>query len=82
MLADVFEQVRKMCLQNYKLDHYQYFRSPGLSLDAILKMRNAKLDLFSDTDMYKFTENGIGGEVSHIARRHSKVNKKYIKSYD
>ena len=32
--------------------------------------------------MYKFIENGIGGEVSHIARRHSKVNKKYIKSYD
>ena len=39
LLADVFENFRKTCLQYYKLDpcHYFYFTSPGLSWDAMLQ---------------------------------------------
>lgn len=37
-LAAVFENLRKTCLQNYKLDPCHYFTSPGLSWDAMLKM--------------------------------------------
>jgi len=45
LLADVFENFRKTCLQNYKLDPCHYFTSPGLSWDAMLKMTNIKLEL-------------------------------------
>ena len=37
LLADVFENFRKTCLQYYKLDPCHYFTSPGLSWDAMLK---------------------------------------------
>ena len=39
LLADVFENFRKTCLQYYKLDPCHYFTSPGLSWDAMLKIR-------------------------------------------
>ena len=35
LLADVFENFRKTCLQYYKLDPYHCFTSPGLSWDTI-----------------------------------------------
>ena len=37
LLADVFENFRKTCLQYYKLDPCHYFTSPSLSWDAMLK---------------------------------------------
>ena len=40
LLTDVFENFRKTCMQYYKLDQCHYFRSPGLSWDATLKMTN------------------------------------------
>ena len=41
----VFENFCKTCLQHYKLDPYDYFTSPGLSWDAMLKMTGIKLSL-------------------------------------
>lgn len=41
LLADVFENFRKMCLQQYGLDPCHYFTSPGLSWDAMLKLRQS-----------------------------------------
>ena len=38
-----------MCQEYYVLDPYQYFSSPGLSWDALLKMTGDKLDFISDS---------------------------------
>ena len=65
----------------YGLDPY-YFSSPGLSWDVILKMTRIELDLISDIDMHFFIEKGMRGGISYIAKRHSKANNKYMKSYD
>ena len=65
--ADVFENFRKTCLQYYKLDPCHYFTSPGLSWDAMLKMRNIKLDLMTDIDMFQFMEKGMRDGISYIA---------------
>ena len=54
LLADVFENFRRTCLQYYKLDPYHYFTSPGLSWDAMLKMTDMKLELMTDIDMFQF----------------------------
>ena len=36
----------------------------------------------SDIDMHLFIEKGMRGGISYIAKRHSKANNKYMKSYD
>ena len=82
LLADVFENFRKTCLEYYKLDPCHYFTSPGLSWDAMLKMTKIKLELITDVDMYQFIEKGLRGGISYIANRYGKANNKYMKEYD
>ena len=38
LLADVFEEFRNVCLENYSLDPAWYYTSPRLSWDALLKV--------------------------------------------
>ena len=82
LLADVFENFRKTCLEYYKLDPCHYFTSPGLSWDAMLKMTDIKLELMVDIDMFQFIEKGLRGGISYIANRYGKANNKYMKEYD
>lgn len=67
LLADIFENFRKTCLQYYKVDPTHYFTSPGLSWDAMLKMTGIKLELMTDVDMFQFIEKGMRGGISYIS---------------
>ena len=69
-------------LKSYGLDPCHYFSSPGLSWDVILRMTGVKLEKISDIDMYLFTEKGLRGRISYIAKRYAKANNKYMKDYD
>ena len=82
LLADVFENFRKTCLQYYKLDPYHYFTSPGQSLDAMMKMTGIKLELMTDVEMFEFIEKGLRGGISYIGNRHGEANNKHISGYD
>ena len=82
LLADVFKSFRKTCLQYYKLDPCHYFTSPGLSMDAILKMTDIELELMTNVDMFQFIEKGMRGGVSYIANQYGKANNVYMKKYD
>ena len=82
LLADVFENFRKTCLEYYKLDPCHYFTSPGLSWDAMLQMTEIKLELMTDIDMFQLIEKGLHGGISYIANRYGKANNKYMKEYD
>ena len=78
LLADVFENFRNICLNNYKLDPAHYFTSPGLFWDAALKMTDVKLELLTDIDMLLMIEKGIRGGISMISNRCGKSNNKYM----
>ena len=56
LLAYVFQNFRKTCMQYYKTDPCHYFISPGLSWDAMLTMSDIKLELIIDIDMFQFIE--------------------------
>ena len=82
LLADVFENFRKTCIQYYSLDPCHFFTSPGLSWDAMLKMINIKLELMTDADMFQFIEKGMHDGVSYIANQYGKANNNYMNKYD
>ena len=82
LLADVFENFRRTCLENYKLDPAHYVSAPGLSWDAFLKKSGEHIELVSDMDMFQFFEKGMRGGTSYIAHRHSTANNKYMETYN
>ena len=71
-----------LLLKIYGLDPCNYFSSPGLSWDAMLKMTEIKLEKISDIDKYLFIEKRLRGGISYIARRYARANNKYMNDYD
>ena len=71
-LADFFEKFIGTCLKYYGLDPCNYFSSPGLSWDAMLKVTNIELEKISAIDKYLFIEKGLRRGISYIAKRYLK----------
>ena len=82
LLADVFENLRKTCLNYYKLDPCHYYTAPGLAWEACLKLTKQELHLLTDYDMLMMFEKGIRGGMSHISKRYAEANNKYMTHYD
>ncbi len=82
LLADVFEKFRLTCMNHYKLDPAHYYTSPGLAWDACLKLTGQSLELLTDYDMLMMFERGIRGGITHISKRYSEANNKYMKNYN
>ena len=60
LLADIFENFRNACLNNYELDPAHFISLPGLAWQACLKKKtNVELDLITDYDMLLMIEDGI-----------------------
>ena len=82
LLADVFENFRKMCLKIYRLDPVKFLSAPGLAWQAALKTTEVKLELLTDINMLLMVEKGIRGGICHAINRYAKANNKYMKDYD
>jgi len=52
-LADVFENFRDICMENYKLGPAWYYTSPGLAWDAMLKITGVSLEFLRDINMLR-----------------------------
>ena len=82
LLADVFENVRKICLKIYQLDPANFFSAPGLAWQVALKKTTVELEFLSDIDMLLMVEKWIRGGMCHAIRHYAKANYKYMKDYD
>ena len=81
-LADAFEQFRNVCLEVYKLDPADFCTTPGLALEACLKLTRVELELLTDIDMVLMFENGMRGGTSQAIQRYASANNKYMPNYN
>ena len=82
LLADVFENFRKIRKDYYISDCAHYISTPSLTFDSLLKMMELKFNLLSDIDQHLFIEQGLRGELSVIIHRKSEALNKYITDYN
>ena len=83
LLADVFENFRKTCMNYYNLDPANYLTAPGLAWDAMLLKTGVKLELITDIEVLKMYESMKRGGLCFVgSKRHAKANNKYLEGYD
>ena len=83
LLADVFENYRKVIHHNYGLDPVHFYTAPSLSWSAGLKFTKVKLEIPLDVDMHIFFDLGLTGGISMVAEHFARANNKYLKDiYD
>ena len=82
LLADVFEAYREEGRGAYGLDPAYYATSPSLSIDDMLRMTKAEIELISDPEMYAICERGIRGGISVVCERLVEANNKYMDNFD
>ena len=82
LLADVYENFRKVCQEKNGLDPAHYYSASGLSWDALLKKTGVELELLTDLDMHLFIERGMGGGISMVSKRFAKANNPLVEGYN
>ena len=82
LLADVFENSRKMCLKIDDLDPVKFHSEPGLAWPVALKKAEVKLELLTDIDMLLIAEKRIRVWICHAIHQYANANNKYMKNYD
>ena len=72
LLADVFENFRKKCIEIYKLDPTHFLSALGLAWQACLKKTEVKLKLLTNVDMLLMVEKRISGGICHAIHSYAK----------
>ena len=81
-VAHNFEQFRTLCLKEYELDPTYFCTTPGLAIEACLKMTDIKIELLTNIDMVLMFEKGLRGGISQAIHPYAKANNKYMSKYD
>ena len=84
LLADVFENFRNLCQEQYGLDPAHNYMLPGLSLKVLLKKTWVKLEHFTDLEMHLFMGREMRGRIStaHVSKRYAKANNPLLPDYN
>ena len=82
LLLDVFENIRRKCIEIYELHPAHFLSAPGLACQACLKKAKIRLELLTYIDTLLMVERGIRGGICHAIHRYAKANNKYMKNYD
>lgn len=84
LLADVFENFRKMCLEYYQLDPANYLTAASLAWDAMMFKTDVELELITDIEILDMFERSKRGGLTFVgSKRYAKANNKEMgKHYD
>ena len=72
------QEFRDLCINTSKLDLVDYYTSPGLSWDALLKKTNINFELLTDYDMHLLVEKWLRDGISMVSKRYAKANNPLI----
>ena len=78
LLADVFENFRRISRDAYKLDPVYYISLPQMAWDALLKFGDLQIQLQHDPEIYRMIAPAIRGGICHASVRHARANNKYM----
>ena len=73
LLTDIFQEFRRVALEEDKLDPVHFISLPAMSFRSALKMTKETIHLLQDPEMYNLFERGIRGGLTF-------VNQHYVKS--
>ena len=82
LLADVFEQFRRLTFKQYGLDPAHCWTLAGYTWQAALKFTGMQLELITDPNIFLMVESAIRGGISTVSNRLATANNQYLKSYD
>ena len=82
LLGDVFENLRKMCLEIYESDPAKFISAPALAWQMALNKTQFKLYLLTNIDMLLMVEKGIRGWICNAVHHYAKANNKCMEDYD
>ena len=74
LLADIFNNFRKMIYDEFELDCCKYISAPSLSKDCALKYSKCKIENIKDVSIFNFTRKSIMGGVSNSINSYVKLD--------
>ena len=74
LLADVFNNFRKIIFDNLELDPVKYISAPSLTKDCALKYSKCKIENIKDVSIFQFVKKSIMGGLSNSINPHVKID--------
>ena len=72
LLADVFQEFRRVALEEDKLDPVHFISLPAMSFKSAFKMTGESIHLLQDPEMYNLFERGIRGGLTFVNKHRTK----------
>ena len=87
LLADVFQEFRRVALEEDKLDPIHFVSLPAMSFKSAFKMTGETIHLLDDAEMYNLFERGIRGGLTFVNKHFTKAKTEgddhiHLKYYD
>ena len=74
LLADVFNNFRKIIFDNLGLDPVKYISAPSLTKDCALKYSKAKIENIKDVSIFQFVRKSVMGGLSNSISPYLKID--------
>ena len=74
LLADIFNNFRKIIFDNLELDPVKYISAPSLTKDCALKYSNWKIENIKDVSIFQFVRNSVMGGLSDSINPYLKID--------
>ena len=76
LLADIFNNFRKIIFNNLGLDPVKYISAPSLTKDCALKYSKAKIENIKDVSIFQFVSKSVIGGLSNSINPYLKIDNK------